>query len=77
METRIRSIGNSVGIILPRQIARILNFHAEEIVELDVDVKKKRLYVEQKKQSLRENLLKGILSSQEDNLAFANGFDEF
>ncbi len=76
MEIKIRSIGNSLGIIFPRSIAKEMNLHVEEVIELDVDVENQRLIVERKKQSLRENLLQGIEAGQEDNLAFANGFDE-
>lgn len=76
MEVKIRSIGNSMGIIFPQNIARIMNFHIEEVIELDVDREKKRLIVERKKQSLKDNLLEGIKASREENLAFANDFDE-
>ena len=76
MEVKIRSIGNSMGIILPRDIAKRMNLHVEDVIELDVDEESKRLIVEHKKQALRENLLQGIKASQEENLAFANEFDE-
>jgi len=76
MEVKVRSIGNSMGIIFPKQIVRLLDFHAEDVVELDVDLLEKRLIMERKKQSLRENLLEGIKASQEENIAFANEFDE-
>lgn len=76
MEVQIRNIGNSLGIIIPRRIAEFMNFHVKDIVELEIDKQKKRIFLERKKKSLRENLLEGILASQEENLAFANGFDE-
>ena len=76
MEVKIRSIGNSLGIIFPKQIMEIMNLHAEDVIEMDIDREKKRLIVERKKQSLKENLLEGINASQEENLAFANDFDE-
>lgn len=76
MEVRIRSIGNSMGIIFPKTIAKKMNFHVEDVIELDIDQENRRLIVERKRQSLRENLLVGINASQEDNVAFANGFDE-
>ena len=76
MEVKIRSIGNSLGIIFPRQIMDFMNLHPEDVIELDIDREKKRLIVERKKQSLKENLLEGIYASQEENLAFANDFDE-
>jgi antitoxin component of MazEF toxin-antitoxin module len=76
MEVKIRSIGNSLGIIFPKQIMEIMNLHAEDVIEMDIDREKKRLIVERKKQSLQENLLEGINASQEENLAFANDFDE-
>lgn len=75
MEVKIRSIGNSMGIILPRDITRRMNLHVEDVIELDVDEENKRLIVEHKKQALRENLLQGIKASQEENLAFVNDFD--
>jgi antitoxin component of MazEF toxin-antitoxin module len=76
MEVKIRNIGNSMGIIFPQQITKIMNFHVEDVIELDVDTERKLLIMERKKQSLKENLLEGILASQEDNLSFANDFDE-
>jgi len=76
MEIKIRSIGNSMGIIFPKQITRIMNFHIEDVIELDVDTERERLIMERKKKSLKENLLDGIIASQEDNLAFVNDFDE-
>ena len=76
MEVKIRSIGNSLGIIFPKQIMEIMNLHGEDIIEMDIDRENKRLIVERKKQSLKENLLDGINASQEENLAFANDFDE-
>ena len=76
MEVKIRNIGNSMGIIFPKQITKIMNYHVEDVIELDVDVERKRLIMERKKNSLRENLLEGIMASQEDNLAFVNDFDE-
>ncbi|UCH96384.1 MAG: hypothetical protein JSV88_05915 [Candidatus Aminicenantes bacterium] len=76
MEVKIRNIGNSMGIIFPKQITKIMNFHVEDVIELDVDAERKRLIMERKKNSLRENLLDGIMASQEDNLAFVNDFDE-
>jgi antitoxin component of MazEF toxin-antitoxin module len=76
MEVKIRSIGNSVGIIFPKRIAKMMNFHIEDVIELDIDTERKRLIVERKKQSLKENLLDGIKASQEENLAFVNDFDE-
>jgi antitoxin component of MazEF toxin-antitoxin module len=76
MEVKIRNIGNSMGIIFPKQITKIMNFHVEDVIELDVDAERKRLIMERKKNSLRENLLEGIMASQEDNLAFVNDFDE-
>ena len=66
----------TMGIIFPQNIARIMNFHIEEVIELYINKKKKRLIVKRKKQSLRDNLLEGIKASQEENLAFANDFDE-
>ncbi len=76
MEVRIRSIGNSVGIIFPKRIAKLMNFHIEDVIELDIDTERKRLIVERKKQSLKENLLDGIKAGQEENLAFANDFEK-
>ena len=76
MEVKIRSIGNSMGIILPRDITTRMNLHVEDVIELDVDEENKRLIMEHKKQALRENLLEGIKASQEENLIFANDFDE-
>ena len=76
MEVKIRSIGNSLGIIFPKRIADQMKLHSEDVVELDLDTVNQRLILERKKQSLRDNLLQGIAASQEDNLAFANGFDE-
>ena len=76
MEVKIRNIGNSLGIIFPQRITKIMNFHVEDVIELDVDTERKHLIMERKKNSLRENLLVGIMASQEDNLAFVNDFDE-
>lgn len=76
MEVKVRSIGNSIGIIFPRNIAAMMNLHTEDVIELDVDAEHHRLIMERKKKSLRENLLEGILASQEENIAFANDFDE-
>lgn len=76
MEVKVRSIGNSIGIIFPRNVAAMMNLHTEDVIELDVDTERHRLIMERKKKSLRENLLAGILASQEENIAFANDFDE-
>ena len=74
MEVKVRSIGNSIGIIFPRNVAAMMNLHTEDVIELDVDAEHQRLIVERKKKSLRENLLEGILASQEENIAFANDY---
>ncbi|MDQ1350810.1 MAG: hypothetical protein QG657_1112 [Acidobacteriota bacterium] len=76
MEVKVRSIGNSVGIIFPRNVADMMNLHVEDVIEMDVDAERHRLIMERKKKSLRDNLLAGILASQEENTAFANDFDE-
>jgi antitoxin component of MazEF toxin-antitoxin module len=76
MEVKIRTIGNSLGIIFPKIITESLHFHAEDVIELEIDAENKKLVVERKKVSLRENLLAGINASQEENAAFANDFDE-
>jgi antitoxin component of MazEF toxin-antitoxin module len=76
MEVKIRSIGNSLGIIFPRNITELMNFHAEDVIHLEVKPDKEKLIVERKKISLKENLLAGIEASQEENIVFANDFDE-
>ena len=76
MEVKIRSIGNSLGIIFPKRIARLMNFNVEDVIEINVNTEGKRLIMERKEKSLKKNLLEGIRASQKDNLAFANDFDE-
>ena len=74
METKIRSIGNALGIILPKHITKLMNLHVDEPVELNVE--DERLVISRKKQSLKENLLLGIKASEEENTEFAESFDE-
>ncbi len=74
METKIRSIGNALGIILPKHITKLLNLNVDEAVELNVE--DERLVILRKKQSLKENLLLGIKASEEENIEFAESFDE-
>lgn len=76
MEVKIRSIGNSLGLIFPKVITDMMRFHVEDAVEIGVDEENRRLVVERKTQSLKENLLEGILASQDENLEFANDFEE-
>jgi antitoxin component of MazEF toxin-antitoxin module len=76
MEVKIRSIGNSLGIIFPKLITELMHFHADDVIELEVDADHEKLIVERKRDALRENLLAGIKVSQEENAAFANDFDE-
>ena len=74
METKIRSIGNALGIILPKNITKLLNLNVDEAIELNVEDEK--LVISRKKQSLKENLLLGIKVSEEDNIEFAESFNE-
>jgi len=74
MEVKIRSIGNALGIILPKNITKQMNLNADDAIELNVEEKK--LVIARKKQSLKENLLLGIKASEEENTAFAESFDE-
>ena len=74
MEAKIRSIGNALGIILPKKITKLLNLNVDEAIELNVE--DERLVISRKKQSLKENLLLGIKASEEDNIEFAESFDE-
>ncbi|HLP62512.1 MAG TPA: hypothetical protein VK186_26980 [Candidatus Deferrimicrobium sp.] len=59
-----------------RNVAAMMNLHTEDVIELDVDAEYHRLIMKRKAKTLRENLLAGILASQEENIAFANDFDE-
>lgn len=74
MEAKIRSIGNALGIILPKNITKLLNLNVDEAIELNVE--DERLVISRKKQSLKENLLLGIKASEEENIEFAESFDE-
>ncbi len=74
MESKIRNIGNALGIILPKNITKLLNLNADEAIELNVEGE--RLVISRKKQSLKENLLLGIKASEEDNIEFAESFNE-
>ncbi len=74
MEMKVRNIGNALGIIIPKNLTKLMNLHADDAVELDVEDDK--LVIKRKKESLKENLLLGIQASQEENLEFANSFDE-
>ncbi len=74
METKIRNIGNALGIILPKDITKLLNLNVDEAIELNVE--DERLVISHKKQSLKENLLLGIKASEEENIEFAESFDE-
>ena len=74
METKIRNIGNALGIILPKDITKLLNLNVDEAIELNVE--DERLVISRKKQSLKENLLLGIKASEEDNIEFAESFNE-
>ncbi|MCU0288003.1 MAG: hypothetical protein MUF15_16620 [Acidobacteria bacterium] len=53
-----------------------MNLHTEDVMELDFDEEHHRLIMERKEKSLGENLLAGILVGQEENISFANDFDE-
>ena len=74
METKIRNIGNALGIILSKDITKLLNLKVDEAIE--VNVEDERLVISRKKQSLKENLLLGIKASEEENIEFAESFDE-
>jgi antitoxin component of MazEF toxin-antitoxin module len=74
METKIRNIGNALGIILPKDITKSLNLKVDEAIDLNVE--DERLVISRKKQSLKENLLLGIRASEEENIEFAESFDE-
>jgi antitoxin component of MazEF toxin-antitoxin module len=74
METKIRNIGNALGIILPKDITKSLNLNVDEAIDLNVE--DERLVISRKKQSLKENLLLGIRASEEENIEFAESFDE-
>ncbi len=74
MEMKVRNIGNALGIIIPKNLTKLMNLHADDAVELDVEDDK--LVIKRKKESLKESLLLGIQASQEENLEFANSFDE-
>ena len=74
MESKIRNIGNALGIILPKNITKLLNLNADEAIELNVEGE--RLVISRKKQSLKENLLLGIKASEEDNIEFAESVNE-
>ena len=74
METKIRNIGNALGIILPKDITKLLNLNVDEAIELNVE--DERLVISRKKQSLKENLSLGIKASEEENIEFAESFDE-
>lgn len=74
MEAKIRSIGNALGIILPKNITKLLNLNVDEAIELNVE--DERLVISRKKQSLKENLLLGIKASEEENIEFAESFEE-
>ncbi len=74
MESKIRNIGNALGIILPKNITKLLNLHADEAIELNVEGD--RLLISRKNQSLKENLLLGIKASEKDNIEFAESFNE-
>ena len=41
MKVKVRSIGNSLGIIFPKNITETMNFHVEEVIESDIDADKK------------------------------------
>ena len=74
MEVKIRNIGNALGIILPKNLTSLINLHADDAVELDVE--DDRLIIVRKMESLKDNLLLGIQASQEENLELAESFDE-
>ena len=74
MEVRIRNIGNALGIILPKNLTSSINLHADDAVELNVE--DNRLIITRKMESFKDNLLIGIQASQEENLEFAESFDE-
>ena len=74
MEVKIRSIGNVLGIILPKSISELMHFNAEDTVKLDVE--KERLVIARKRQSLKKNLLSGIKASEHENIEFVQSFDE-
>ena len=74
MEVKIRNIGNALGIILPKNLTTAINLHADDAVELNVEDDK--LIITRKMESFKDNLLLGIQASQEENLEFAEAFDE-
>ena len=74
MEVKIRNIGNALGIILPKNLTTSINLHADDAVELNVE--DDRLIITRKVESLKDNMLLGIQASQEENLEFAESFDE-
>jgi len=74
VEVKIRSIGNALGIIIPKHLTSLISLHADDAVELNVE--DDRLIITRKIESLKENLLLGIQASQAENLEFAESFDE-
>jgi antitoxin component of MazEF toxin-antitoxin module len=49
METKIRNIGNALGIILLKDITKSLNLNVDKAIELNVE--DERLVISRKKQS--------------------------
>lgn len=74
MEAKVRRIGNALGIIIPKSLTTAVNLHADDPVELGVE--NDRLVISRKKESLKADLLRGIEASQEENIGFAEAFDE-
>ena len=74
MVTKVRSIGNALGIIIPKSLTTAMNLHADDAVDLGVE--NDRLVISRKEESLKADLLRGIAASQEENLEFAESFDQ-
>lgn len=72
MEIKIRNIGNSLGLILPKAVSSRMNFHAGDVVAVEVHGGK--LNVHKKSADLKSRILRGIKASEKENLEFAESF---
>ena len=74
MELKLRKIGNAVGVIFPKTIITQTDFHAGDT--LNVHINKNGVSLKKENNNLKENILKGILASDNENVDFSNSFND-
>ncbi len=72
MEIKVRNIGNSIGLILPKAVSSRMDFHVGDVVT--VEVHSDIMNIHKKSEDLKNRILRGIKASEKENLKFVESF---